>query len=119
MALVRGDAEELEPTSLFLKKQLVRVARFLGINPRSKKPRVDTILLSDILNYTDYRLVIPPLSRYLKRGGRIVIMNNPRYAIPELLSDRRAMDYAEIVSFLRKEGYVIEQNGEIIVARRR
>lgn len=55
-----------------------RARRFLELPPDCAPEQVDSVVCSDILNYIDYQVVIPRLLRYLKKGGRLVIFNNPR-----------------------------------------
>jgi hypothetical protein len=57
---IRLDAEKVgQFGALSLRKALLRVCVFLGINPKTeeKTGRADTIVVSDTLNYVDFRKV--------------------------------------------------------------
>lgn len=105
---VRGDIERLTPQTRAEKLVFVKAARFFGVDPRSKKPPVDSILLSNTLNYVDFRESIKELSRFLKKGGRLIISNTPGKGITELFSENGVKSNSELVEFLQQEGFEFE-----------
>ncbi len=83
---IKADAENLRPETFSDKVRFVQAARHLGISPRSRKKPVDSVLMSAVLNYVDFRKAITEASRYLKRGGRIIIHNEPGRGFSKLFS---------------------------------
>lgn len=76
---IRGDIRRTaEPDSFAMRRAIVQIAHTLGVDPRTAKPQqVDTIICSDILNYLPYEDVTRTLSHYLKRGGLLIVLNQP------------------------------------------
>lgn len=90
---------------------VAKVAKFLGIKKGDcdDKKHLDTVILSEILNYVDFMNVIKSLKRYLKKGGRLVIVNMPGRGIPRLLSLAGIQSNFALFAFLESEGFVIEE----------
>ncbi|MFH1586559.1 MAG: hypothetical protein ABID38_01740 [Candidatus Diapherotrites archaeon] len=106
---IQADIERLELDSPDQKKRMALIAEFLGLDPKKKAAPVDSILFSDILNYIDFRTVVSSLSKYLKPGGRIIILNKPGRGISERFSERGVKENSELIEFLdNKNGFEIE-----------
>jgi hypothetical protein len=134
---IQLDAEKVgEPGALSLRKALLRVCRFLGIDPRasSRPGRADTIVFSDLLNYVDFRKVLGGFADYLKPGGRIIVINLPMRGNEALFSEKGLKDNGQLYAFLEERRFEVElksfpkrpagetdESGELIVlvARKR
>jgi len=111
---MRADIKRGKPDSKMQKGRFSRAAKFLGVDPRSKEPAVDTILFSQVLNYVDFRKTILGLSTYLKKGGRIIVWNTAGYGKTGLFSGGGLKNNASLVTFLSKNGFKIEHRSPII-----
>lgn len=57
----------------------VKAAHFLGQDPRAASlEQVDTVIISDLLNYVPAREVIKEAYTYIKLGGVIIVFNQPK-----------------------------------------
>jgi hypothetical protein len=70
--------------------------------------RVDTMVISDTLNYVDFRKVLSGLASYLKPNGRIIVLNLPYRGNQSLFSDRGLKDNRELYPALEELGFEIE-----------
>jgi len=93
--------------SFAFKRTLLEISKYLNIDPRvSKKESIDTIILSDILNYLPYKSLFTELKKYLKPGGVIIIYNQPDRTFKEkefILDKDGPKSNSEMISFLTKE----------------
>jgi hypothetical protein len=108
---LRLDAEKIgQSGQLSFRKALLRVCAFLQINPRKEAEiqRVDAMVISDTLNYVDFRKVLTGLASYLKPNGRIIILNLPYRGNHTLFSDRGLKDNRQLYPFLEEQGFEIE-----------
>lgn len=90
---------------------IAKVANFLGIEKGdcADKKHIDTVILSEILNYVDFVNVIKSLKRYLKKGGRLVIVNMPGRGFTHLFSLAGLQRNSVLFALLESEGFVIEK----------
>lgn len=108
---VRLDAEKVGQSAvLSFRKALARVCAFLEIDPKlgEKIERADTMVLSDTLNYVDFRKVLSGFVTYLKPGGRLIILNLPHRGNQLLFSDQGLKDNRLLYSFLEEHCSEIE-----------
>ena len=108
---IRLDAEKVgQFGTLSFRKALLRVCVFLGINPKTeeKTRRADTIVVSDTLNYVDFRKVLNGFAKYLKPDGRIIVLNLPFRGNRSLFSDKGLKDNRELYAFLEEHHFEIE-----------
>lgn len=108
---LRLDAEKIgQLGQLSFRKALLRVCAFLQINPRKETEiqRADTIVISDTLNYVDFRKVLSGLASYLRPNGRIIILNMPYRGNHTLFSDLGLKDNRQLYPFLEEQGFEIE-----------
>jgi SAM-dependent methyltransferase len=108
---VRLDLKEVgHCASMAFRKAMLRVCAFLGINPRmvEERERVDLIVMSDILNYVDFRAVLSAFANYLKPEGRIIVFNLPYRGNGLLFSDRGLKDNRQLFEFLKISHFDIE-----------
>ncbi|SRR5258708_664412 len=108
---LRLDAEKVgEFARLSSRKALLRAGAFLGINPRQdqEKERADTIVISDTLNYVDFRMVLSGFAQFLRPNGRIIILNLPYRGNHLLFSDLGLKDNRQLYAFLEEHNFEIE-----------
>ncbi len=105
---IRADLEDLSLESVRNRKNLIRICRHIGADPRLDIPTFDTLLLSDILNYVDYRRLVPELLRFLAPGGRLVICNWPDMGLPDAFSPKRPKGNRELSLFVASLGLLTE-----------
>jgi hypothetical protein len=108
---LRLDAEKIgQLDRLSFRKALLRVCVFLKIDLRTDTEiqRVDTMVISDTLNYVDFRKVLSGLASYLKPNGRIIVLNLPYRGNQSLFSDRGLKDNRELYPALEELGFEIE-----------
>lgn len=105
------DVEKMsERTTVASKRAAVQVANFLGVDPRTKDPaRVNTMILSEILNYVDSKDLLTECAKYLKVGGRFVILNKPTRGFPEVFSKNKIKNNTELVKILESLNFETEQ----------
>jgi hypothetical protein len=109
---LRLDAEKIgHRHQLSFRKALLRVSSFLKIDLRKGHhiQRADTMVISDTLNYVDFRKVLSGLASYLKRNGRIIILNLPYRGNQSLFSDLGLKDNRRLYPVLEELGFEIEQ----------
>lgn len=107
------DANRLEEPDWDTKKSLVKIRSWLnehGIEAKDK-PVIDTVIFSDVLNYLDYKTALSGALKYLKPGGKIFIINTPRYGYWNAFAKRgeRPDSNVDIYQYLKEQGVVIEQ----------
>jgi hypothetical protein len=108
---LRLDVEKIgNREQLSCRKALLRVCTFLQIDVRTgvEIERADTMVISDTLNYVDFRNVLSGLASYLKPNGRIVILNLPYRGNRTLFSDLGLKDNRQLYPFLEEQGFEIE-----------
>jgi SAM-dependent methyltransferase len=108
---IRLDAEKVgQFGALSVRRAVLRVCAFLEINLEAeKKPeRADTIVVSDTLNYVDFRKVLTGFAKYLKPDGRIIILNLPYRGNCSLFSDQGLKDNRQLYAFLEEQHFEIE-----------
>ena len=91
-------------------KALARVCAFLEIDPKlgEKIERAGTMILSDTLDYVNFRKVLSGFVTYLKPGGRLIILNLPHRGNQLLFSDQGPKDNRLLYSFLEEHCFEIE-----------
>jgi SAM-dependent methyltransferase len=108
---IRLDAEKVgQFGALSVRRAVLKVCAFLEINLKAeKKPeRADTIVVSDTLNYVDFRKVLTGFAKYLKPDGRIIILNLPYRGNCSLFSDQGLKDNRQLYAFLEEQHFEIE-----------
>lgn len=108
---IRLDAEKVgQFGALSVRRAVLKVCAFLEINLEAeKKPeRADTIVVSDTLNYVDFRKVLTGFAKYLKPDGRIIILNLPYRGNCSLFSDQGLKDNRQLYAFLEEQHFEIE-----------
>jgi len=109
---VRLNVEKVgDEGALSLRKALLRASRFLDIKPRGAAAvkGADLMVCADLLNYVDFRMVLGGFARYLKPGGRMVIVNLPMRGNQSLFSEKGLKDNRDLCAFFEEQGFVIEQ----------
>lgn len=124
--IVQQDIDELSETNpdFHFKRNIVLIRKFLGINNKENEifdhgvEEIDTLIMTDILNYLDYKKIFPLISRYLKQGGRVVIGNKPGRGRRNFFPENRqggkeangegVQTNSELLKLLDDEGFEIE-----------
>jgi SAM-dependent methyltransferase len=107
MHIQRDIHDLLENDSFSLRRSQLEAAKFVGVDPRSESTEhIDTVIVSDILNYVPSREVLQRADAYLKPGGVLIILNQPGrtfdYAA-HTLSPEGASDNESLKLFLTEE----------------
>jgi SAM-dependent methyltransferase len=108
---LRLDAEKVgEFARLSSRAALLRVCAFLGITPRKdlETERADVIVISDTLNYVDFRRVLGDFAKFLKPNGRLIILNLPYRGNCSLFSQGGLKDNHQLYAFLEEQHFEIE-----------
>ena len=108
---LRVDAENItQPDSLSYKKALIRVCRFLDMDPKAqaRRERATALVFSDILNYVDYRNIVTGFVSFLRSGGRIIIINHPGRGIRLRFAKRGLKNNEDFYLFLDEQDLEIE-----------
>ena len=108
---LRVDAEKIgQLDQLSFRKARLRACVFLKIDLRTDTDfqRADTMVISDTLNYVDFRKVLSGLASYLKPNGRIIILNLPYRGNQSLFSDLGLKDNRQLYPVLEEHGFEIE-----------
>ena len=98
------DLNKIEGTSL-LKIKLETEKEFERF--KEKNTKFDSIIISHVFNYIDYKLLLIVLKDFLKKGGLLFINNVLEYGLPNLFSQKRPKNNEEIIQTLEKTGYNI------------
>ncbi len=98
------DLNQIEGNS-FLKLKLETQKAFKKLH--LKKISFDSVVVSHVLNYIDYKLFLMVLKEFIKKDGLIFINNVVDYGLPAFFSDRRPKSIPEILKTIREIGYKI------------
>ena len=71
---------------------------------RALLAKSDSILLSQVINYIHYRLLVKEMSTSVRRGTLVLINNVVDYGLPSLFHESRPNSIAETVSLLKEHG---------------
>jgi hypothetical protein len=108
---LRLDAEKIgQLDRLSFRKALLRACSFLKIDLRkdAETQRADAMVISDTLNYVDFREVLSGLASYLKPNGRVIIFNLPYRGNQSLFSELGLKDNRHLYPVLEEQGFEIE-----------
>lgn len=67
----------------------------------------ETVIVSQVLNYIDYKILIRQLNKYTKKGSLLFINNVINYGLPEYFSLNRPKSNSELIKYLERNGFVI------------
>ena len=98
---IKGDIHDLDRV---LRKP--EVASFMAKVHGPARAAFDSALFLDVLNFIDYRSVLPIVIRYLKVGGRLIISNMTGAGLNDLFHKKGVKSNAEFFAFL--EGLELE-----------
>jgi len=104
-----------------LKLELKTIKHFnkLGL----KKISFDSIIISQVFNFIDYKSLLIKLKKFIKKDGLIFINNRIDYGLPKLFSEKNPKNINEIIKIIKKTGYEIiekkiqKNNRLILVAK--
>ncbi len=109
---VSYDLEDLGKRGFRTGMIALQLQDFLGIGDLrgASSEQVDTMLISEVLNYVDFRKTLGELAKYLKKNGRFIIFNRPHRGRTEEFSEKGAAEgNKQIVDFLSENGFEIEE----------
>ncbi len=96
-----SDLNKIEGNS-FLKLKLETQKNF-----KTKKISFDSVIISHVFNYIDYKLFLMTLKEFIKKDGLIFINNVADYGLPTFFSERRPKSIQETIKILKETGYTI------------
>lgn len=88
---------------LTLQNENQKIFKKLG----QKNISFDSVAISQVINYVDYKLLLATLKIFLKKDGLIFINNVVNYGIPEFFSEKRPKKIFEITKAVEESGYII------------
>ncbi|MFA4997728.1 MAG: GNAT family N-acetyltransferase, partial [Bacteroidales bacterium] len=108
--LLRGDAQHPEQVTT-----ITDVVKLFGLNHENQtnlddvlRERVNSVVITHLLNYVDFRQVIRKASRWLIPGGRLFIVNQPGLGEAGLFHAHGVHSNRELIGFLHEQGYSIQ-----------
>jgi len=99
-----SDLNKIEGNS-FLKLKLETQKDFRSF--KTNKISFDSVIISHVFNYIDYRLFLMTLKEFIKKDGLIFINNVVDYGLPTFFSERRPKSIQETIKILKETGYNI------------
>jgi len=98
------DLNKLEGASLLkLKVQTLIEMKMKGI----KSEKFDSVVVSHVFNYIDYKLFLFIIKDFMKPKGLIFLNNVVDYGLPHYFSDKRPKSIPEILKSLKEAGFEI------------
>lgn len=76
-------------------------------NVFSEDIHFDSIVISHVLNYVDYKMLFVVLKNFIKPGGLIFINNVVDYGLPVFFSDKRPKSIEDTLKSIKDTGYEI------------
>jgi hypothetical protein len=67
----------------------------------------DSIVISHVFNYVDYKMLLMVLKDFIKKGGLIFINNVVDYGLPAFFSDKRPKSIESTIETIEQTGYKI------------
>jgi len=101
---IECELHRIEETSL-LKLKLETQKYFQKINLNSIC--FDSVVISQVLNYVDYKLLFLVLKEFLRKGGLIFINNVVDYGLPAFFFDMRPKNIPSTIEAVEETGYNI------------
>ncbi|MBI5553487.1 MAG: hypothetical protein HY917_01980 [Candidatus Diapherotrites archaeon] len=74
-----------------------------------RETRFDAIVLSHVLNYVDYKLLLAVLPEFLQKNGQVFINHVTDYGLPAFFSVNRPKNVQEILQTLQETGYWVKE----------
>lgn len=69
----------------------------------------DSIIISQVLNYVDYKSLLTEVFTLLKSGGLLFINNVCDYGLPVLFSEKRPSDNESVVAASLTAGFIVKE----------
>ncbi|WP_254563170.1 hypothetical protein [Dyadobacter diqingensis] len=67
----------------------------------------DVVIISQVLNYVNFRALMAVVFEVLKNDGIVFINNSLNYGIPQLFSEKRPKSDIELIDFVKGLGFII------------
>jgi len=98
------DLNKIEGNSLLkLKLETQKYFKALKMN----KIAFDSVVVSHVFNYIDYKLFLLVLKEFIKKDGLIFINNVTEYGLPAFFSEKRPRNIQETIKTIKETGYRI------------
>ena len=76
--------------------------------PETKNKIVfDSAVISHVMNYIDYKLLLFVLTEFVRNDGLVFINNVVDYGLPEFFSDSRPKGIPEMIKSVKEFGYSV------------
>lgn len=114
---VAGDIEDTTLAKFSSRRAAVNLLRFFDYSKEElqQNPEVlGAVVMSDVLNYIDWRHVLPFLAKHLKKGGNFAICNAPGRGEKQLFHPQKPGGANEICSYLEGIGFTILEDADLI-----
>lgn len=72
-----------------------------------KKIAFDSVVISHVFNYIDYKMFLLVVKEFLKKDGLIFINNVVNYGLPAFFSERRPTSIGNTIRAVKETGYTI------------
>jgi SAM-dependent methyltransferase len=100
----------MKPESEETQKVYHKIENFLGLDSgHTLEGRIDTVVLSNILNYFDYKAFLKEIRKLLKPNGRIILFNRPFKGGYHLASPNGLTNNIAFFQHLEETGFLIEE----------
>lgn len=99
-----SDLNKIEGNS-FLKLKLETQKYFKGF--KIKEISFDSVIVSHVFNYIDYRLFLMTLKEFIKKDGLLFINNVVDYGLPTFFSEKKPKSREETIKILKETGYTV------------
>lgn len=101
---IHCDLNKIEGNSL-MKLKLETQKYFQSINLATIS--FDSVVLSHVLNYVDYKFLLLVLKEFIKLKGLVFINNVVDYGLPAFFSDQRPTSISDTIKAVEESGYKI------------
>jgi hypothetical protein len=88
-----------------LKFKLELKKHFIKLN--LKKTSFDSVIISQVFNYIDYKLFLMVLKEFIKKDALVFINNVVDYGLPKFFSEKRPKSILETIRIVKETGYDI------------
>jgi hypothetical protein len=76
-------------------------------------PGVDSAIMSQVLNYVDFRWFLTAIHGYVKPGGHIFVNNVVDYGLPPHFSERRPRSIQHTLQVIGETGYTVVEHATL------
>ena len=73
----------------------------------NKEKYFDAVIISQVFNYVDYKMLMLILRNFVNKGGLIFVNNVVDYGLPQFFSKKRPSSIEQTIDTIRETGYEI------------